>query len=100
MVSGSPTTTSCCCSTPPTSRSASSCPGKAFGDNWVTRLDTATGSVDPVDAKPWKARSKHRIEAHSVVVLSSSTVPEAERVAAADRANKGLPTIAKAAAPR
>ena len=74
-------------------------PGKAFGDNWVIRLDTAAGSVDPIDARPWKARSRHRIESHSVVVLSTSTVPDDERAASADRAAKSTSSAQAAGTP-
>ena len=34
-------------------------PPKAFGNDWQIRLDTATGAVDPVGGKPWRARSRH-----------------------------------------
>jgi len=52
------------------------------------RLDTASGAVDPTDVKPWRARSKHNVEAHSVVVLSTSVVPPAEREASQGRASR------------
>src|ERR687894_655283 len=42
-------------------------PSKSFGNDWQLRLDTATGAVDPA-SKPWRARSRHVIEAHSMVV--------------------------------
>ena len=70
-------------------------PGKAFGSNWSVRLDTHTGAVDPVDAKPWKARTKHSIQPHSMVVLSTSVVPEEERKASRTRAARAGTTIAR-----
>ena len=57
-------------------------PPKSFGNDWQIRLDTATGAVDPAGEKPWRARSRHAVEAHSMVVLSTTVVPEAERPAA------------------
>ena len=71
-------------------------PPKAFGDNWTVRLDTSTGAVDPADVKPWKARSKHSVAAHSVVVLSTGTVPEYERVASEVRATRATGKAVKA----
>jgi len=70
-------------------------PGKAFGSNWAVRLDTHTGAVDPADAKPWRARTKHSIQPHSMVVLSTSVVPDEERRASRTRAAKVTPTIAR-----
>ncbi len=35
-------------------------PPKAFGNDWQIRLDTATGAVDPVGAKPWRAGASTR----------------------------------------
>ncbi len=70
-------------------------PPKAFGNDWGIRLDTATGAVDPWDTKPWRARSKHTIQAHSMVVLSTSVVPEAERAASESRALRALTTTAR-----
>ncbi len=37
-------------------------PAAVFGQNWLVRLDTATGQVDPSDVRPWRARSTHRVE--------------------------------------
>ena len=71
-------------------------PPKAFGNDWQVRLDTATGAVDPVGAKPWRARSKHAIPGHSMVVLSTTVVPEEERAAAESRAMQAMATTAKA----
>ena len=70
-------------------------PPKAFGSDWIIRLDTGTGAVDPADTKPWRARSKHTIQAHSMVVLSTSVVPEAERAASESRAMKAMARTAK-----
>jgi glycogen operon protein len=70
-------------------------PPKAFGSNWVVRLDTATGAVDPAEAKPWRARSKHSVQAHSMVVLSTTVVPDEERQASRTRAQRATPTIAR-----
>ena len=68
------------------SQSGSPC-GCEFGQNWLVRLDTATGQVDP----PMFGRGErvdHRVDAHSMMVLSTSVVPEAERAAAMSRAQQ------------
>ena len=70
-------------------------PPAAFGNNWTIRLDTHTGAVDPADAKPWRARTKHSIQPHSIVVLSTSVVPDEERQASRSRARRVSPTIAR-----
>ncbi len=69
-------------------------PPKAYGDSWVLRLDTATGLVDPPDAKLKKARSKISVPGHSVIVLSTSVVPGPERAASESRADKARSSIA------
>jgi hypothetical protein len=51
--------------------------------------------VDPADVKPWRARTKHSIQPHSMVVLSTSVVPDEERRASRTRADKAAPTIAR-----
>ena len=89
------TITSCCCSTPTCEPISFTLPPKAFGSDWAVRLDTDTGAVDPADVKPWRARTKHSIQAHSMVVLSTSVVPEEERRASRTRAAKVTPTIAR-----
>jgi glycogen operon protein len=71
-------------------------PPAEFGQNWLIRLDTASGQVDPADARPWRAKSTHRIEAHSMMVLSTTVVPEAERAAAKSRALRATASAAKA----
>ena len=73
-------------------------PPKSFGNDWRVRLDTATGAVDPAGEKPWRARSKHLIEAHSMVVLSTAVVPEAERAASEQRAQLAMGRAAKESA--
>jgi isoamylase len=73
-------------------------PSKSFGNEWQVRLDTATGAVDPPGEKRWRARSKHQIEAHSVVVLSTAVVPQSERDAAEHRAEQAMPRMAKESA--
>ena len=73
-------------------------PTADFGDNWRVRLDTATGLVDPVDAMTWAAGSSHAVEAHSLVVLSTTVVPAEERVAAELRAAEASATVATASA--
>ena len=73
-------------------------PSKNFGNEWRLRLDTVTGAVDPATVTPWRARSKHVVEAHSMVVLSTTVVPEEERVAAGQRAEEALPLAAKESA--
>ncbi|MFT4165181.1 MAG: glycogen debranching protein GlgX [Microlunatus sp.] len=70
-------------------------PPTALGSNWLVRLDTHHGDVDPADAKPWRARSKHSIQPHSIVVLSTSVVPDEERQASRSRARRVSPTIAR-----
>jgi isoamylase len=70
-------------------------PSRSFGSEWRVRLDTATGAVDPVGEKPWRARSRHVIDAHSMVVLSTTVVPEAERAASEQRAEQAMATTAK-----
>jgi glycogen operon protein len=69
-------------------------PSSSFGNDWRLRLDTATGAVDPM-GKPWRARSRHVIEAHSMVVLSTTLVPESARAAAEQRAELAMQTMAK-----
>ena len=71
---------------------------EGFGNDWRVRLDTATGAVDPAGEKPWRARSKHQIEGHSMVVLSTAVVPSAERAASEQRAEQAMPTTAKESA--
>ena len=70
-------------------------PPKSFGNDWQVRLDTANGAVDPVGEKPWRARSKHDIAAHSMVVLSTAVVPQAERAASEQRAQQAMARVAK-----
>jgi glycogen operon protein len=70
-------------------------PSKSFGNDWRLRLDTATGAVDPAGEKPWRARSKHQIEGHSMVVLSTAVVPQAERAASEQRAQQAMARTAK-----
>jgi isoamylase len=71
-------------------------PPKAFGTNWQVRLDTATGAVDPVEAKPWRARTRHAVPAHSMMVLSTGVVPEEERAAAESRAMQAIASPVRA----
>jgi isoamylase len=70
-------------------------PPRAFGSNWQIRLDTTTGAVDPPNAKPWRARSRHAIDGRSVMVLSTTVVPTDEREASHERALRASPGIAK-----
>jgi isoamylase len=69
-------------------------PSRNFGNDWRLRLDTATGAVDP-EVKPWRARSRQVVEAHSMVVLSTTVVPEAERIASEHRAEQAMATVAQ-----
>jgi isoamylase len=69
-------------------------PVKAYGDSWTVRLNTATGEVDP-DAKPWRSRTRHKVPGHSMVVLSTSAVPETARQEAERRADEIRPTLAR-----
>jgi isoamylase len=71
-------------------------PAAEFGQNWLVRLDTATGQVDPQNVRPWRARSTHRVDAHAMMVLSTTVVPEAERTAAMSRAKRATASAAKA----
>ncbi|HEV2928058.1 MAG TPA: glycogen debranching enzyme, partial [Propionibacteriaceae bacterium] len=73
-------------------------PSRSFGNDWRVRLDTAPGTVDPAGGRPWRARSRHLVEAHSMMVLSTTVVPEAERVASEQRAEEALPRVAKESA--
>jgi isoamylase len=70
-------------------------PPAEFGQNWLVRLDTAAGQVDPANVRPWRARSTHRVEAHSMIVLSTTVVPEAERQASKSRALRATSSAAK-----
>jgi isoamylase len=71
-------------------------PAAEFGQNWLVRLDTATGQVDPPNVRPWRARSTHRVEAHAMMVMSTTVVPEAEREASKSRALRATASAAKA----
>jgi isoamylase len=71
-------------------------PAPELGQNWLVRLDTATGQVDPQNVRPWRAKSTHKVESHSMMVLSTTVVPEAERAAAMSRAQRATPSAAKA----
>ena len=51
-------------------------PPRAFGSNWQIRLDTTTGAVDPPNAKRWRARSRHAVDGRSLMVLSTTVVPD------------------------
>jgi isoamylase len=70
-------------------------PAAEFGQNWLVRLDTATGQVDPANVRPWRAKTTHRVEAHSMIVLSTTVVPEAERQASKSRALRATASAAK-----
>ncbi|GAA3613824.1 glycogen debranching protein GlgX [Microlunatus ginsengisoli] len=69
-------------------------PPRSFGSNWLVRLDTRAGTVDQ-PGSPWRARSKHAVAAHSLVILSTSAVPETDRRQAVERAQRLAPTIAQ-----
>jgi isoamylase len=69
-------------------------PPKAFGETWTVRLNTANGEVDP-EVKPWRSRTKHVVPAHSMVVLSTTVVPESSRHEAEQRADRARPTQAR-----
>ena len=69
-------------------------PGRSFGSNWLVRLDTRAGTVDQPGA-PWRARSRHAVAAHSLVILSTSAVPEPDRRQAVERAQRVAPTFAQ-----
>ena len=71
-------------------------PAAEFGQNLLVRLDTATGHVDPPNVRPWRARSTHRVEAHAMMVMSTTVVPEAEREASKSRALRATASAAKA----
>ncbi|RYZ32090.1 MAG: glycogen debranching enzyme GlgX, partial [Propionibacteriaceae bacterium] len=69
-------------------------PAKAYGEVWTVRLNTANGEIDPA-VKPWRSRSKHAVPAHSMVVLSTTAVPESSRQDAERRADQVRPTLAR-----
>ena len=69
-------------------------PVKAYGEVWTVRLNTANGEIDP-DVKPWRSRSRHAVPAHSMVVLSTTVVPESSRHDAEQRADRVRPTLAR-----
>jgi glycogen operon protein len=69
-------------------------PVRAYGVTWTMRLNTATGEVDPV-LKPWRSRTKRAVPAHSMLVLSTSFVPESSRHDAEQRADRARPTLAR-----
>ncbi len=71
-------------------------PPVRFGDKWRVRVDASTTLVDPPDAPLWDADSAHLVEAHSIVVLSTSVVPPEERAAAQSRAEEASATVGKA----
>ena len=71
-------------------------PAAELGQDWLVRLDTATGQVDPPNVRPWRARSTHRVESHSMIVLSTTVVPEEERAASKSRALRATASAAKA----
>ena len=75
-------------------------PPKTFGSNWLIRMDTTTGAVDPPNAKPWRARSRHAIDGRSLMVLSTTAVPTDEREASHDRARKVSPSMARRSSDR
>ena len=70
-------------------------PAGEFGQDWLVRLDTATGQVDPPNVRP-RARSTHRVGSHSMIVLSTTVVPEEERAASKSRALLATASAAKA----
>ena len=70
-------------------------PEAAFGDHWVLQLETADGTVGPVEDQGWDAGTEHEVAAHSMVVLSTAVVPAAEREAAVMRAREAAPGLAK-----
>jgi isoamylase len=71
-------------------------PAGELGQDWLVRLDTATGQVDPPNVRPWRARSSHRVDSHSMIVLSTTVVPEEERAASKSRALRATASAAKA----
>jgi len=70
-------------------------PPVAFGDHWVLQLETADGTVGPVDGEAWDAQTEHVIPAHSMAVLSTAVVPPEERQAAEQRALEAMAVAAK-----
>jgi hypothetical protein len=51
-----------------------------------------------LSAEPWQAGSSHSVESHTVVVLSTSSVPEEEKVASRSRADAAASTMAQSSA--
>jgi isoamylase len=70
-------------------------PAATFGDHWQLRLETADGTVGPVDGEAWDADTEHVVPAHSMVVLSTAVVPPEEKAAAGERAEKAIASVAK-----
>ncbi len=75
-------------------------PPKAFGSNWQIRMDSATGAVDPPNAKRWRARSRHAVDGRSLMVLSTTVVPTDEREASHVRAQRAAPVMARRSSAR
>jgi isoamylase len=73
-------------------------PPPAFGLEWTVRLDTSVRELSEVDELSWKAGSAHPVESHSVVVLSTTAVPEEEKAASVSRAQKAASSIAQSSA--
>jgi isoamylase len=73
-------------------------PPPEYGLDWVVRLDTSVGDPQEIDERSWKAGSTHSVESHSVVVLSTTAVPEESKVASQSRAQKAAPGMAQTSA--
>ena len=53
-------------------------PPQKYGLEWKLELDTSTGAKTRTD--PWQAAATHSVQGHTVIVLSTSSVPEEEKV--------------------
>jgi glycogen operon protein len=73
-------------------------PPPAYGLEWTVRLDTSVSELSEVDELSWKAGSQHAVESHSVVMLSTTAVPEEEKAASVSRAQKAAGSIAQSSA--
>jgi isoamylase len=73
-------------------------PPPAYGGDWIVQLNTTVADPADIDEVSWKADSTHAVESHSVVILSTKSVPEEEKVASQGRAKKAASTIAQSSA--
>jgi isoamylase len=73
-------------------------PPPAYGLDWTVRLASSVTDRSEMDELSWKAGSVHSVESHSVVILSTTSVPEEEKAASRSRAQKAASGMARASA--